>query len=89
MKINMGNSHKRNHEENNWNHITEATMVESLNEKVTREETVTAKQAMKSGKTAGSPDVCEHMVPASQKVGITKAIGLCQRVLSGIGMANK
>ena len=35
---------------NDWNHTTEANMVELLSEKVTREEMVLAIKAMKSGK---------------------------------------
>ena len=61
---------------NDWNHMTQAKMVRGLIVKVTREEMVIAIKAMKSGKAAGSSEVCAEMISGSGEVRIAVMIKL-------------
>ena len=67
--------------ESDWDHITGASMVEVLIEKVTCEEMATAVTAMKPGKAAGPSKVCAEIVSTSGEIGICVMMKLCQRVL--------
>ena len=73
--------------ENNWDHVTEAIMVEETIKNVFREEIAIAIKVMKPGKAAGTPEVCAE-ISASGVVGVGVMVELCQRVLNGKGMAN-
>ena len=48
-------------EENDWDHVTEASMVEGPIENVTREEMAIAIKVMKPGKAAGPSEVCAEI----------------------------
>ena len=76
-------------EENDWDHIAEASMVEGPIEKVTHEEMVVAIEALKPGKAAGPSEVCAEMISASREVGISVMMKLHQHVLNGKGMPGK
>ena len=56
--------------ENNWDHITGASMVEEPIEKVTHEKMAIAITAMKPGKAARPPEVCAEMMSTSGEVGL-------------------
>ena len=55
--------------ENEWDHTTEASMVEKPIKKVTREEMKIAIKPMKTGKTAGSTKVWVEMISAGREMG--------------------
>ena len=75
--------------ENNWDNVTEASMVEGPIKNVTREEMAIAIKVMKPGKTAGPSEVCAEMISASGEVGVSVIVELCQRVLDGKGMPDE
>ena len=52
--------------ENNWDHMTEASMVEGLVEKVTHKEMVTAVKPMKPRKAIEPSKVCTQMASANK-----------------------
>ena len=56
------------HKENDWDHVTEASMIEGNNKKVNRKEMAIAIKVMKPGKAAGPSEVCAGMISASGKV---------------------
>ena len=66
--------------ENNWDHMTGASMVEVP---FTCKEMVTVIKAMKPGKSAGPVEVCVQMISASGEVGISVTMELCQCILVG------
>ena len=72
--------------ENDWDHVTEASMVEGPIKNVTPEEMAIAIKVMKPGKVA---EVCEEMISISGKVEVTVMVELFQRVLDGKGMPDK
>ena len=75
-------------EETDLNQMAEASMVEGLIEKATREEMAIAIKAVKSGKAARSK-VCPEIISASGEVGSIVMMELCQRVLYGKGMPDE
>ena len=74
---------------NDWDHVTEASMVEGPIENVTQEEMAIAKKVIKPGKAAGSSKVCVKIVSASGEVGLSVMVKLCQHVLDGKGMRDE
>ena len=75
--------------ENDWDQVTEASMVEGPIKNVTREKMSIAIKVMKPGKTAGPSEVCAEMISASGEVGVSVIVELCQRVLLGKGMPDE
>ena len=75
--------------ENDWDHVTAASMVEGPIKNLTREEIAIAIKVMKPGKAAGPSEVCVEMISASGEVGVSVMVELCQRVLDGKGMQDK
>ena len=75
--------------ENDWDHVTEASMVEGPINNVTREEMAIAIKVMKPGKAAGPSEVCAEMISTSGEVGISVMVELYQRVLDGKGMPDE
>ena len=76
--------------ENDWDHVTQASMVEGGPIKnVTREEMAIAIKVMKPGKAAGSSEVWAEMISASGVVGVSVMVELCQRVLDEKGMPDE
>ena len=73
-------------EENEWDQIVEAKVVEGPVDRVSRDEVVKALEEMKVGKAAGPSEVCLEMLIASGDLGIKVMVELCQRVLDGNGM---
>ena len=75
--------------ENNWNHVTEASMVVRPIKNVSCKAMVIAIKVMKPGKAAGAFEVCAEMISASGEVGVSVMVELCQRVLDGKGMPDE
>ena len=75
--------------ENDWSHVTAASMVKKSIKNVTREEMAIAIKVMKPGKAAGPSKVCVEVVSAGGEVGASAMVELCQRVLYGKGMPNE
>ena len=75
--------------ENNWGHVTAASMVEGPIKNVTREEIAIAIKVIKPGKAAGPSEVCAEMISASGDVGIRVMVELCQRILDEKGMPHE
>ena len=75
--------------ENDWDHVTEVSMVEGLIKNVTREEMAIAIIVMKPGKAAGPFEVCAEMITVSREVGVSAMVKLCQCLLDGRGMPDK
>ena len=75
--------------ENNWDHVTEASMVEGLIKNVTREEMSIAIKMVKVGKAAGPSEVCAEMISASGEVEVSVMVELCQCILDGKGMPDE
>ena len=55
--------------ENDWDHMTAASMVEGSIKNVTREVMAIAIKVMKPGKAAGPSEVCAEIISASGIVG--------------------
>ena len=70
-------------EENEWDHIMEADVVEGPVEKVARNEIVKAMQNMTSGKATGLSEVSVEMIVASGEIGMKVTMELCQHILNG------
>ena len=68
--------------DNDWDHMTAASLIERLIKNVTREEMVIAIKVMKPGKAAGPSEVCGE-------VRVSVMVELCQRVLDGKEMPDK
>ena len=62
--------------ENNWDHVTEASMVEGPIKNVTQEEMAIAIKVMKPGKAAGLSEVCAEMIFVSGEVGVSVMVEL-------------
>ena len=62
---------------NDWNHVTEASMVEGPVQEVSREEMAIAAKAMKLGKAAGPCKVHAEMISAIGEVGVSVMVKLC------------
>ena len=75
--------------ENDWDHMTEASMVEGPIKKVSREEVAIPIKAMKPGKVAGPSEVCAKMISASREVRVSVMVELCQCVLDGKEMPDE
>ena len=73
-------------EENNWDQVVNADMVEGPVERVSHAEIINAIKTMKTGKAAGPSEVNFEMIAASGEVGEKVMRELCQRVLDGKGM---
>ena len=73
-------------EENDWDQVTDAAMLEGPVERVSREEVVKAMRGMKTGKATGLSEVSVEMITASGEMGITVMMKLCQDVLDGRGI---
>ena len=73
----------------NWDHVTEASIVKGPIENATREEMTIAIKVMKPAKAAGPSEVCAEMTFASGKVGVSAMMDLCQRVLDGKEMPDE
>ena len=76
-------------QENEWDHVTEASMVEGPIKSVTPEEMAIAIKVMKSGKAAGPSEVCAEVISVSGEVGVSMMMELCQRVFDGKGMPDE
>ena len=57
--------------ENDWDHVTAASMVEGPTKNVTRKEMAIAIKLMKPGKAAGPSEVCAEIISASREVGVS------------------
>ena len=57
--------------ENDWDHVTAASMVEGPIKNVTHKEMVIALKVMKPGKAAGPSEVCAEMISVSGEVGVS------------------
>ena len=75
--------------EKDWNHKTEASMIECSGKNVTQEEMAIAIEVMKSGKAAGSSEVCGEMISASGEVKVSMMVDLCQCMLDGKGIPDE
>ena len=64
--------------ENDWDHVTEASMVEGPTKNVTREEMAIAIKVMKPGKAVGPSEECAEMISANGEVGVSVMVKLCQ-----------
>ena len=76
-------------EKNDWDHVTEASMVEGFIKNVTREEMAIAIEVMKPGRQLDPLEVRTEAISASGEVGISVMVKLCQRVLDGKGMQDE
>ena len=56
--------------ENDWDHVKAASMVEGPIKNVNRKEMAMAIKVMKPGKAAGPSEVCAKMIFASGEVGL-------------------
>ena len=75
--------------ENDWDHVTAASMVEGSIKDVTREEMAIAIKVMKPGKAAGPSEACAEMISANGEVEVSVMVELCQRVLDGKEMPDE
>ena len=67
--------------ENDWEHVTAASMVEGLIKSVTREEMAIAIKRMKSRKAATPSELCVEIISANGEEEVSAIVELCQRVL--------
>ena len=63
--------------ENDWDHVTEASIVEGPIKNVTRQEMAIAINVMKPGKADGPSEVGAEMISASGEVGVSVKVKLC------------
>ena len=75
--------------ENDWDHVTAASMVEGPIKNVTRKEMAIAIKVIKSGKETGPFEVCAEMISNSGEIGVSVMVELCQQVLDGKGMPDQ
>ena len=75
--------------ENDWDHVTAASMVKGPIKNVIQEEMAIAIKVMKPGKAAGPSEVCAEMISASEEVEVSLMLELCQHVLDGKGMPDE
>ena len=75
--------------ENNWDHVTEASIVKGPIKDVIREEITIAIEVMKPAKAAGPSAVCAEMISASGKVRVSVMVERCQLVLDGKEMPDE
>jgi len=76
-------------EENEWDHVAEANMIEGPVERITHHEIVKAIGSMKTRKAPGPSEVNTKMVIASGETGIRVLKELSQRVLDGKGIPDE
>ena len=69
--------------ENDWDHVTAASMVEGPIKNVTHEEMAIAIEMMKPGKAAGPSKECAEMISAKEEVRVSVMVELCQCMLDG------
>ena len=74
--------------ENDCNQVTEASMVESIIEQVTQEETVIAINVMNLEKAVGSFQICAEISP-TEEVRSSVIMELCQHGLDVKGMLDE
>ena len=74
--------------ENDWEHVTEASMEEGPIKNVTGEEIAIAIKVMKPRKAAGPFEVCAEMIFAREER-VSVMMEFCQRVLDGKGMPDE
>jgi len=70
-------------EENEWDHVTKADIIEGPVERISHNEIVKSIESMKTSKAPGPSEVNTEMVIASGDTGIRVLMELCQRVLDG------
>ena len=75
--------------ENDWDHVTAASMIEGPIKKITHKEIAIAIKAMKPGKAVGPYEVCAQMISARGEIGVSVMVELCQRVLDGKEMPDE
>ena len=75
--------------ENDWDHVTAASVVEEPIKNVTCKEMVIAIKVMKLGKVAGPSEVCAEMISAMGEVGVGVMMELCLHLLDGKGMPDE
>ena len=75
--------------ENDWDHVTAASMAEVPIKNVTREEMAIAIKVIKPGKAAGPFEVCAEMISACGEIGVSVMVELCQRELDAKGMPDE
>ena len=75
--------------ENDWDLVTEASVVKAPIKNDTCEEMARAIKVMKPEKAAGRSEVCAEMISASGELGVSVMAELCQRVLDGKGMSDE
>ena len=69
--------------ENDWDHVTAASMIWVTIKNVTHKEIAIAMEMMKPGRAAGPSEVCAEMISANGEVGVSVMVELCQRMLDG------
>ena len=75
--------------ENDWDHVTAASMIEGPIKNITHKEIAIAIKVMKPGKAAGPSEVCAQMISASGEIGVSVMVELCQHVLDGKEMPDE
>ena len=75
--------------ENDWDHVTTASMVEGPINNDTREEMAIAIKMMKPGKAGGPSEVCTEMISTSGEIEDSVMVELYQRVLDRKGMTDE
>jgi len=65
-------------EENDWDHMVKADVVEGPVERLTRKEVVEAIKKMKQEKTSELSEISTGMIMASSKIGQDVMMQLCQ-----------
>ena len=74
---------KITNEENNWDQVANADIVEGLVEGISLAEIINAIKAMKTEKASGPSEEIVEMIVASGQVGEEVRRKLCQRMLDG------
>ena len=69
--------------ENDWDHVTAASMIGVTIKNVTHKEMAIAMEVMKPGRAAGPFEVCAEMISANGEVGVSVMVELCQPMLDG------
>ena len=75
--------------DNDWDHVTAASMAEGPIKNITHEEMAIAIKVMKPEKAAEPSQVCAEMISASGEVGVSVMVEVCQHALDGNGMPDK
>ena len=72
--------------ENDWDHITAASVIKGSIRNVICKDMAIAIKVIKPGKGTGPFEACAEMISASGEVGVNVMVELCQSVLDGKGM---